>query len=851
MDSLLQDIRFTLRHLTKHPGLTLVIVLSLALGIGANTAIFSLIRGVILRQLPVRDPDRLVLFYWGAETWPKGLSQSGVGGPARSGWAVSSRSLPFPFYRELAAETTLFDGVIAFVAIGTGRENVTVAANGLGERADGEMVSGNFFDVLGVRPAAGRLFAAADDTPDARLVVFSHGYWMRRFGGDPRVAGSTVSINNVPFTVAGIAGQGFYGVQPGRMPDVWILMTDLAEVAPWGFRPADVPSLVTATDYWWVQVMARLKDGVDARAAASVLDGRFQAFAATALPEAEKDKLPHLGSEPGGAGLDLVRGDYERPLYLLMQMVGVVLLIACANVAVLLLSGSTARRREFALRLSLGASRRRLVRQLLSESLLLALAGGALGVLFSGWTSRALLYLLPAGERPLIENPIDGAVLAFAALVSAGTALLFGLVPALVGTRVDLLPELKRTTSGSRVADHPSHRFWSSTLVVSQIALSLVLLVSAGLFVRTMNHLHSQALGVDHGRLLVFGMDASQNGYKSERLEALYREILQRLQAIPGVEAATAARLRLFGGWVSNGIIRVIGQEPGDPKTRMVYSNGVGPDFARTLGLRLLTGRDLSWPDLDSGRRVAVVNESMARHFFGSDVNAIGRRFTFSNKPDPASEYEIVGVVSDAKYSDVRGEFPRTAYLPYTANRASLGQLFMMVRTTGDPLRLAVTARETVRSIEPGVALVEMDSMDGQIGDSLWRERMFARLTAAFGVLALLLACIGLYGTIAYAVGRRRSEIAVRVALGAARGQILWMVLRRALTLAVTGIALGVPLVLWSGRFLAAQLVGVSPRDPQAFVAGAVILTLVAMLAGYIPARRATLIEPAAALKQE
>ena len=848
MDTFLQDLRFTVRHLAKHPGLTAVIVLSLALGIGANTAIFSLIRGVVLRELPVREPERLVLLYWGAETWPKGLSQSGTGGPSGTTWRSSSRSLPFPFYRQIASDPGPFDSVIAFAPVGAGRDNVTVAANGAGERADGELVSGNFFEALGVTPAAGRLFTAADEAADARVVVFSHSYWVRRFGGNPNVAGSSVSINNIPFTVAGIARHGFYGIQPGRMPDVWILMADMAEVPPWGFRPSEVPSLLTSTGYWWVQVMARLKEGVDAREAASVLDGKFQAFAATALPATEKDKLPHLGSEPGGAGLDLVRGEYERPLYLLMQMVGVVLLIACANVAVLLLSGSTARRREFALRLSLGAARRRLVRQLLTESLLLAVAGGALGLLFSGWTSRGLLYLLPAGERPLIENPIDDGVLAFTLLVSAVTALLFGIVPALVGTRVDLLPELKRTTSGTTVADHPGHRFWSSTLVVAQIALSLVLLVSAALFIRTMNHLHREPLGVDHGRLLVFGLDASQNGYTGERLATLYREILHRLEAMPGAESATAARLRLFGGWVSNGVIRVAGQEPSSD--RMVYSNGVGPAFAKTMGLHVLAGRDLTWQDLDGMRRVAVINEAMAQHFFGN-TNPLGQHFSFSATPDPASEYEIVGVVSNAKYSGVRGEFPRTAYLPYTANRAALGQLFMMVRTGGSPMRLAPAAREAVRSVEPSVALIDMDSMDGQIGDSLWRERMFARLTAAFGLLALVLACIGLYGTIAYGVGRRRAEIAVRVALGAARGQILWMVLRRALVLAAGGVAIGIPLVLWSGRFLASELTGVTPRDPVALAAAALTLILIATLAGYLPARRATLIEPAAALKQE
>ena len=849
METLVQDVRFTLRHMGKHAGLSAVIVLSLALGIGANTAIFSLIRGVILRGIPVQDPEQLILLHWGADTWPAGLVQSGSGGPRGTRWRSTSRSLPFPFYREIAGDPALFASVIAFAPLGISRQNVTLAAGGMGERVDGEMVSGSFFTGLGVTAATGRVMSEADEQADARVAVLSHAYWVRRFAADPNVVGTTITINNLPFAVVGVARAGFFGVQPGRRPDVWIPFVDAPQLAPWGYRPASGPSLLTVRDYWWVQVMARLKDGTDARQATAAADSSFQRFVSDALPGVDRERPPHLGFEPGAGGLDMVRGAYQRPLYVLMGMVGIVLLIACANVAVLLLSGSTARRREFALRLSLGAGRPRLVRQLLTESLIMATAGGLLGLLFAGWTSRGLLYLLPAGQRPIFDNPIDAGVLAFAAAVSAATALLFGIVPASVGTRVDLLPALKQSASGTVAADHPAHRLWSSTLIVAQIALSLVLLVGAALFVRTINHLHAQPLGVEHNRLLVFGMDASQNGYSGDRLAAVYSEMLQRLQAVPGVQSATAARHRLFSGWVSNGPIHIPGDQPQESSMNL-FANGVGPEFARTTGLTLLAGRDVSWDDINGRRRVAVVNEAMAQYFFGSG-SALGRRFSFGTKPNPAAEYEVVGVVSNAKYGNVDGAFPRTAYLPYSANRAALGELHMIVRTTGDPLRLAAAAREAVRSVDTNISIVNLDSMANQIDDSLWRERLFARLTSTFGLLALTLACIGLYGTIAYGVGRRRAEIAVRVALGAARSQILWMVLRRALLLAAAGVALGIPLSLGSGRFVATQLVGVTPRDPAAFAAGAAILIAVAGLAGYIPARRATLIEPAAALKQE
>jgi predicted permease len=424
---------------------------------------------------------------------------------------------------------------------------------------------------------------------------------------------------------------------------------------------------------------------------------------------------------------------------------------------------------------------------------------------------------------------------------------LFGLAPAILATRVDLLPAMKQAGSGQVASEHPAQKIWSSAFVVLQIALSLVLLAGAALFLRTLTNLHNQSLGVDDRKLLVFGVDASQNGYTGDRLAALYEEMIKRLGAMPGAEAASAARLRLFSGWVSNGGISIPGVE--GKASMNLNTNAVGPDFARTTGMRVIAGRDLAWADIEGKRRVAVVTEEMARYFFG-DVNVVGRRYSPGNKYDPTADFEIVGVVSNARYTQVRGAYPRTAYLPFTA-RGSLRGLYMHVRAAGDPLTLAGSARGVVQGLDPALAIVELDSMANQIGESLWQERLFARLTSVFSALALTLACIGLYGTISYGVGRRRPEIAVRMALGARYGQVLWMVLRQALVLAVAGVAVGVPLSLWTGRYFSSLLFGLSPRDPVMLTITAAILVAIASLAGYLPARRAALLNPALALKQD
>jgi len=848
MDGFLKDLRFTVRNMGRSPGLAIVIALSLALGIGANTAIFSLIRTVLLKGLPVQDPDRLVLLHWHGEAWPGGLNQSGSGGPRNPAWQASSRSQAYPFFREIQKQSDVFDAVFAFAPLGADRRNTTVSADNSADRVDGEMVSGDYFRGLGVTAASGRLIAESDEKQDAQVVVLSFAYWTRRFGADPSVIGRSIGINSLPFMVVGVASPRFFGVQPGRVPDVWVPMLNRAELVPWGFRPANTPSLLDVRGYWWTHVMARLKPGVSEREAQARVDGLFQGFAADALPQLNRAKAPHIGFEPGARGLDSLRASYEQPLMLLMGMVGLVLLIACANVAVLLLARAMGRRREFALRLSLGAGRGRLIRQLLTESLLMAGAGGLVGVLLAGWTSRGLLFLVPPDRRPLIDTPVDGFTLGFAAAVSIATALLFGLAPAILSTRVDLLPAMKQAGSGQVSSEHPAHKIWSSAFVIVQIALSLVLLVGAGLLIRTLNNLHNQPTGIEQDRLLVFSVDGSQNGYSGDRLAALYEELIKRLAAAPGAQAASAARLRLFSGWVSNGSISIPGIEP--KASRNLNTNAVGPDFAKTTGMRLIAGRDLTWADVEGKRRVAVVTEEMARYFFG-DLNVVGRRYSPGNTYDPAIDYEIVGVVSNARYSGVRGDFPRTAYLPFTANRAALRGLYFHVRTAGDPLVLVPAVRTIVNGLDPALPIEELDSMSNHLDTSLWQESLFARLTGIFSGLALVLACIGLYGTISYGVGRRRSEIAVRMALGARYSQVLWMVLRQALALAVAGVAVGVPLALWSSRYIGSLLYGLTPRDPVTIAVTGMVLVAVASLAGYLPARRAALVDPARALKQE
>jgi predicted permease len=845
---MLQDLRYALRQLRASPATTSVIVLSLALGIGANTAIFSLVNAVLLASLPVKDPGALVSLSWGGSEWPRPLNQSSNGSPQGSGYRVGSYSMGYPFYQQLADDRSNFAAVFGFAPLGAGRQNTTIVADGVASRVDGEMVTGDYFTGLGTTPLEGRLLTRADDNPGGGAAVVSYALWNREFGADPAIVGKKITVNGLGFEIVGVTRQEFFGPEPGRSPDIWVPAVDSPALTPWGFRPPDTPSLLAVRTYWWLSTMARLAPGVDRARAQAATNGQFQQFVTDALAIPSGSRImPTLVVMPADRGVEALTQGFARPLVVLMVIVGLVLLIACANVATLLVARATARRREIAIRLSLGASRIRLVRQLLTESLTLAIVGGVVGTIAAVWGTRALLLLLPEGQRMDVTTSMSASVLAFTGVITLATGILFGLAPAFRATRPDVAADIKpstglRTGSGSR-AD------LGGGFVVAQVALSLVLVFGAGLFIRTLRELRNEKLGVDTNNVLVVGLDATQNGYAGARLATLYQTILDRLQTIPGVAHVTAMRLPLFAGWVSNGPITIQGLEP-RPEGTVAHYNGVGPSFAQTMGLRLLAGRSIDEADVSAGRRVAVINEIGAQSFFG-DADPIGRQFNFAGRSDPARQYEIVGVIQNAKYNNIRGPFPKTLYVPYTAMPATLGGLSLQIRSLTEPMAILPSVRRVIHEIEPGLALADVRTESDQVAEALWQERLLAQLVTAFGALALALACIGVYGTMSYAVSRRTKEIGVRMAIGAQTSQVLRQELSRAVRLAVIGIAIGLPIAFGGSRLVSTQLFGVKGTDPAAMGVAIVVLAAVTTAAGFLPARRAAAVDPIVALRTE
>ncbi len=845
---MVQDFRYALRQLRASLATTTVIILSLALGIGANTAIFSLVNAVLLASLPVHDPGSLVSLSWGGHEWPRPLNQSSNGAPQGSGYRLGSYSMGYPFFEQIAGDRANFSAVFGFAPLGTGRQNTTIVADGVASRVDGEMVAGEYFTGLGTTPLMGRLLTHADDRPDGGSAVVSYALWNRRFGADPGVVGKRIAVNGLSFEIVGVTRPEFFGPEPGRSPEIWVPAIDAPALTPWGFRPPDTPSLMAVRTYWWLSMMARLAPGVDRARAQAAVGAEFQPFVTDALAiPAGSRMMPSLVVVPASRGIDALTQDFARPLVMLMVIVGLVLLIACANVATLLVARATARRREIAIRLSLGASRGRLVRQLLTESLTIAVIGGALGALAAVWGTRGLLLLLPEDQRMDVATGMNGPVLAFTAVVTLATGLLFGLVPALRATRPDVAADIKPST-GLR-AGSGSRADLGSGFVVAQVALSLVLVFGAGLFIRTFSELRNEKLGVDTKNVLVVGLDATQNGYGGDRLLALYQSILERLPAIPGVANVTATRLPLFAGWVSNGPIAIQGMEP-KPDGMVANYNGVGPSFAETMGLRLLVGRNIDGTDVRAARRVAVINEVAAQYFFGT-ANPIGRQFSFGGPPDPSRLYQIVGVIQNAKYHRVRGPFPRTVYVPFPSMPAALGGIWLQIRTLTEPTAILPSVRRVLHELEPGLALANVRTESDQVADALWQERLLAQLVTMFGALALVLACVGVYGTMSYAVSRRTKEIGVRIAIGAQTGQVLRQELTRAIRLAVIGIGIGLPVALVASRLVSSQLFGVKTADPLTMVVAVVVLAAVTTAAGLVPAKRAAAVDPITALRAD
>jgi predicted permease len=829
MHSTWRDLRHAIRSFRKSPGFLAIVILTLGLGIGANAAIFSLMDQILLRPLPVHDPASLVL----------------LDGPgAFMGRTMNAMTFSYPMYKDFRDRNEVFTGVLARFPLA-----MTAVWRGASERANGELVSGNYFDVLGVQPALGRVLNEADDrTPGAHPVaVLSYGYWQRRFGGDPGVLNQTISVNGHPLSIVGVTERKFSGIQIGQSVDIMVPIMMKAQMTPtWN----DLDNRRSR----WLTVMARLQPGVSARqadAAMNVIYRQINEQEIKDIPNASESfrkrfTSKHLDVLPGRKGVSDLRREFSTPLIVLMSMVGVVLLISCANVANLLLARTTARQKEISLRLALGANRARIVKQQLAESGLLAAAGTAVGLVFAWWTGAVLIGALPGdpASRALSPNP-DMRVTLFALAVGVLTALVFGVVPALQATRATVTSAMKED-SGSVTGGGRQARL-RRALVIGQVALSMLLLAGAGLFARSLYNLKSVDPGFRVEDLIAFSIDPSLSGYDGDRLTALYRRVQEELAAVPGVRSVSMSETGTLAGNNWSMTIRVDGYQPKEGEDMNPSVDGVGPRYLETMGIPLIGGREFTERDVKGAPRVAIINETMAKYFFNGS-SPIGRRLGFGR--GSATDIEIVGVAKDVRSLELRDRAPRFIYIPY-AQDDSVTQLTYYVRAAQGSSATGTAVRQAVQRIDANLPIFDMKSMQVQVDESLFVERMVAMLSVAFGALAALLAAIGLYGVMSYAVTRRTREIGIRMALGAERGRVLWLVLREVAIMAAVGIAAGLGGALWLTRQVQAQLFGLAPSDPATFAGAALLLASIAIAAGYLPARRAATIDPIVSLRTD
>jgi predicted permease len=838
-----QDIRYAFRGMAGSKLFTGMAILSLALGIGANTAIYSFMDSVMLRALPVQHSDRLVILNWRAKSdapvvhslWGDNYDEPGGG--------TTSPNFPYRAFELLRDHNDVLSSL--FGHAGGGRLNLVI--DGSAELAEGQYVTGGFFSGLGVPPAAGRLIAPEDDKHGAPPVaVITNDYWHTKFGANPSVIGKQIQINGTSFTIAGVAAPEFYGVSPDSKPSVFLPMANIGLT-----HPTDGQSMFSEGTYYWIELMGRLKNGVTLQQAQAQLAGPFHGFVeSTATKDRERADLPSLWLQEGGSGVDSLRRQYSKPLWILMAMVGLILAVACFNIANLLLARAASRRREIALRLSLGAGRFRLIRQLLTESLVLALLSGIAGTGIAAICIRLLLLLLTNGNDNFTVNVhLDWRVLSFTLLIALASGIFFGLAPALQATKVDITPALKETRASE------SHRRFglSQVLVVTQIGISLLLVVAAGLFVRTISNLHSVNLGFNAENILIFTLDATQAGYKDASLKQFYKELEQRFQAIPGVRSATSSDMPLVGGWSSSTSITVPGipQPPEGQRGPNTSHALVGSTFFETMEIPIVSGRAIDKRDVEGAPTAAVVNQVFAEKYFHGQ-NPVGRHFGLGGKTN-AVDIEIVGVARTARYNSLKREIPPVTYMAWIQAPKSrqLQQMIFELRATGNPLALANTVRQIVHEVGPQVPVADMTTQSRRIDQTISQERTFAQLCACFGALALLMACVGLYGTMAYAVARRTGEIGIRMALGATRRRVVWMILREVAGLSAFGLLAGLAAAYQTTAFLKSFLFGVKPNDPLAIGASVAILLACALLAGYLPAFRASRIDPMVALRNE
>jgi len=835
---LIQDTRYGLRMFRKSPAFSFVAILSLALGIGANTAIFTLLNAVLLKTLPVKAPDQLVLF---STATGEGTS---YGDPPRGAWRLFS----YPSYDYLRAHTDSFEGLCAFRS---GEARLSVRMEGSTgdsvERAQGHLVTGNYFEVLGVKSTIGRVLSPADDTPASRPVaVISHRYWQEQCNSDPSIVGRNVSLNGTSFTIVGVTPPEFFGERVRRSPDYWMPMVFQQQI-----EMRD--SLMNEENTYWLSLMARLKPGTSRERAQAEVNVALRQYLTEQAGQAITDERrvainnSYVELSSGSRGISGLRFYYSQPLRMLMAIVGLVLLIACANVGNLLLSRSASRQTEMSLRLALGASRARIVRQLLTESTVLALMGGVLGLLLAGWGVDALVTLV-AKTTPLDVHP-DAIVLGFTVGVSLLSGVVFGLAPALRASRTDLATTLKARSS--RTGGLKLRLSLAPALIVGQVAVSLVLLVGAGLFARSLLKLQSEDLGFNRDNVLLIDIDPRLAGYKAQQLSGLYRQLLERIGALPGVRAASIATYSPLSGSGRSSTISVSGYTPRPDEDMDVTDMLIGPGYCETLGLPIRAGREIGFQDTPASLKIALVNESFAKKFFEGE-NPVGRRFGYGDDAKSGADFEIVGVIGDVRYERAQEAAVPTVYRSILqAEGEGAFSSNLEIRTEGEPLTASSAVRSAIAQVDDKLPVVSVTSFSRQLADSLRQERLMTQLVSFFGVLALVLASVGLYGVMGHAVARRTNEIGIRMALGAERGSILWMVMRETLLLVATGIGIGVPVALGAARLVSAQLYGLSAADPLTLVSAVVGLIGVAALAGYLPARRASLVDPMVALRYE
>ena len=834
-----QDLRFAARILRKSPGFTAVVVLILALGIGANTAIFTLVNTVLLQTIPVAHPEELVVLRWSAHKGPDSTGMSSFGDciMRRSAGNESACSLPYPVYRALAERRDLFADVTAFA----GTAELNLAGNGQASIANGELVSGTYFDTLGVPAALGRTLGVADEQEAAGAVaVLDYGYWQRMFGGAPGAIGRTIRLNNVAFTIVGVAGRDFTRLTPGKSVDVYVSVSQAKSL---GLRWAayDDPGS------WWVTVVARLKTGLNRKEAEAAANLAFRNVTMhTTKPAWKEPDDPQLALVPAQDGLSGFRRALGEPLRLLMAAVGIVLLIACANVAGLLLARSTSRERELAVRFALGASRRRVLQQMLTESVLLSLAGAALGTVMAYAGASALAAFATTNSYlPLhIDASPDLRVLLFTVGVALATGIGFGLAPAIRGARMRSAAEMSRGTTDAAPVNTPAGRrrpALGSTLVVLQVALSIVMLTGAGLLLRTLAKLRSVDAGFDTRNVLLVWINPVLAGYDKTRVQSLYDVLQHRLSSLPGVTSVSYSSTAILDGGLWTEDVKIEGQSGKQSVDSQMLR--VGPRYFETMRLPLLRGRSLGLADIRGGPPAAVVNEAFVRKFLeGRDP--IGLHFGSDDKG--ATQWAIVGVARDAKYASLEDEDAPTAYVPLDTGGATFE-----LRTAFPPAGLIPAARKTVHDVDDNIPVMQVRTQSESIDRLLFNQRLMARLVGGFAVLGLGLACIGLYGLLSYEVARRTREIGVRTALGAQRRDVLALFLRRGLIVVLLGSAAGVGAAAGLTRVLASLLFGVRALDPLTFLGSAVLFAVVGLVACFLPASRAMRVDPAVALRCE